>query len=376
MADTNFSALTTQEKMVWARDTWKVARNRSFINLFTGTSENSMIQRITELTKTEKGTKAVMTLVPDLQDDGVTGDNLLEGNESEMKAFDEVIQIDQLRNAVRSRGRVAEQSSIVNFRKQARNQLGYWLGDRIDQMAFLTLSGLAYTLHTNGATRAVNPTGQNLNDLEFAADVLAPTANRALRVEASGIVDGTGFSAAAGALRKLRYGDIVQMQATARERFIKPVMGKNGEEIYHMFLTPQGMADLKLDPDFIANVRHAGVRGDKNSLFKGTSKSVMVDGVMIHEFHHVFDTRGAAAGSKMGTTGADEGQRALLCGAQALGMCDLNTASWDEEEFNYKNQPGIAYGKIFGLLKPQFKGNPVNFDTKEDFGVLTLDTAL
>ena len=50
---TNFAALTPQQKLVWSRDVWKNARDGMFIKKFIGSDENSVIQRITELTKTE-----------------------------------------------------------------------------------------------------------------------------------------------------------------------------------------------------------------------------------------------------------------------------------------------------------------------------------
>jgi alkanesulfonate monooxygenase SsuD/methylene tetrahydromethanopterin reductase-like flavin-dependent oxidoreductase (luciferase family) len=54
MALTNFAALTPEQKTVWSRDLWKSTRDMMFINRFTG-GPDSVIQRITELTKTEKG---------------------------------------------------------------------------------------------------------------------------------------------------------------------------------------------------------------------------------------------------------------------------------------------------------------------------------
>ena len=72
MALTNFAALTEEELTVWSRDFWRVARNASFINQFAGTGPNSMVQRITELTKNEKGARAVITLLADMQEDGTT----------------------------------------------------------------------------------------------------------------------------------------------------------------------------------------------------------------------------------------------------------------------------------------------------------------
>jgi len=74
MALTNFAALTADQKMVWSRDLWKQARDLAFITKFTGSTE-AVIQRITELTKTEKGELVLMQLLADLVEDGVVGDN-------------------------------------------------------------------------------------------------------------------------------------------------------------------------------------------------------------------------------------------------------------------------------------------------------------
>lgn len=373
MAKTNFAALTDEQKTAWGMDFWAHARDRSFINKFLGKSENSMIHHITELRKDKKGARAVMTLVADMQGDGVVGDSQLEGNEEALKSFDSVIGIDQLRNANRLEGRMADQKSIVNFRRQSRDKLAYWLGDRLDQMAFLSLSSLPYTMHTNGGTRV----GSKLPDLEFAEAAPAPTANRQFYLGADGqLTAGTGFDAPDGTLTPLTYKSLVRMKANAKDSFLKPLRSKGGEDLYMVFVTPQGMADLRLDPDFIANVRHAGSRGKANDLFSGAS-SVMVDGMIIHEYRHVFSNEQAATGDRFGaTTGDDIGQRALFCGAQALGMADIGAAEWVEDEFDYENEVGISISKIFGFLNPQFKGNLSSYDTKENFGVMVLDTAL
>ncbi len=181
MALTNFSLLTSEQKTVWAMDLWKQARNMSFTNKFLGNGPNAMIQHITELKQSEKGARAVITLLADLEGDGVAGDRTLEGNEEAMKSFDQVIRIDQLRHANRHEGRMADQKSVVEFRGNSRDVLAYWLADRIDQLAFLTLSGVAYSQKNTGAAR----TGSDLINLEFAADVSTPTTARRLRWKAS-----------------------------------------------------------------------------------------------------------------------------------------------------------------------------------------------
>ena len=381
MALTNFASLTSNQLTAWSRDFWQVARNMSFINQFAGSGQNAMVQRITELTKSEKGTKAVITLLADMTGDGVTGDNTLEGNEEALRAYDITVELDQLRFANRIAGRLADQKSVVNFREQSRDALAYAMADRMDQLAFLTLSGIAYTSKTNGALRTTSgTTGLELVDLEFASDVSAPTTNRHRRWDATGGLV-AGDTTATDAADKISYECIVNLKAYAKDNYIRGLRGAGNEEVFHLFLTPQQMASLKLDADFLANVRNAGVRGPSNGLFAGTS-SLMVDGVMVHEFRHVFSTEGAtagtsanagAAGYKWGADADVNGARALFCGAQALAMADIGNPEIVEDTFDYSNQAGISIGKIFGLRKPKY--NSDYNGGVEDFGVIALDTA-
>lgn len=371
--NTNFGALTSEQLKVWSRDFWRVARNASFINKFAGGGPNSMVHKVTELTKGPKGTRAVLTLIAEMTGDGVTGDNALEGNEEALRAYDMVVNIDQLRMANKNTGVMADQKSVVTFRETSRDVIAYALADRIDQMAFLTLSGVSYAYKNNGAPRLVSPqAGQNLSELEFAADVSAPTANRHLRWVAASSSLAAGATGSVVATDLLAYKTIVELKAFAKDNYIRGI--KSGtDEVYHMFVTPGQMAKLKLDPDFLANVRNAGVRGSENSLFAG-STSLMVDGIYIHEFRHVYNTKGAASGSKWGSGGLVNGARALFCGAQALAMADIGAPEMTEKTFDYGNSNGIAIGKIFGFKKPKFQSDYNN--SVEDFGVIALDTAI
>jgi len=381
MALTNFGTLTGDQLQAWSRDFWRVARNQSFINQFAGAGSNAMVQRVTELTKNQKGTKANITLLADMTGDGITGDNTLEGNEEALRAFDISIGLDQLRFANRIAGRMADQKTVVNFREQSRDALAYAMADRCDQLAFLTLSGVAYTQKNNGGLRATSASaGHELVDLEFASDVSAPTSDRHRRWDAtSGLVAGD-TTAVAGA-DKIGYRTIVELKAYAKDNYIRGIRGAGNQETFHMFVTPQQMAALKLDADFLANVRNAGVRGTSNSLFSG-SASLMVDGVMIHEFRHVFNTSGAttgtsanagAAGYKWGADADVVGGRALFCGAQALALADIGLPEMVEDTFDYGNQSGISVGKIFGLRKPKYNSDISG--SIQDFGVIALDTA-
>lgn len=373
---TNFAALASEQKLAWSRDLWRVARNQSFAMKFTGKGPNAMITRVTELTKNEKGTQAIFQLLAELEGDGVTGDNWLEGNEEAMRSFDQKIKMDQLRHANRLAGRMADQKSTITFRENSRDVLAYWLADRIDQLTFQTLAGWDYALKPNGAARTKlghlpSESGYALADLEFAEDLSAPSANRHLRMTANGDL-AAGDTTAVAAGDRINYKSLVLAQAYAKDHYIRGIKAGNGEEVYHVFVTPTVMAQLKLDPDFMSNVRHAGVRGDKNTLFAGAN-SVMVDGMIVHQYRHVPNTQGMADGNKWGSSGAVDGARVLMCGAQALGMADIGAPGWDEKTFDYGNQHGIAIDKIFGLKKPKFNSDVTK--TVEDFGVLALDVA-
>ena len=380
MANTNFASLTSEQLTAWSRDFWRVARNMSFINQFAGSGSNAMVQRVSELTKSDKGARAVLTLLADMTGDGVTGDNTLEGNEESLRAYDIVIQLDQLRFANRLAGRLADQKSVVTFREHSRDALAYAIADRIDQLAFLTLSGVAYTQKNNGALRPVYTSGQNLGDLAFNSDITAPTSNRHRRWDATnGLVAGDVTATVAADV--INYNAIVDLKAYAKDNYIRGIRSAGNEETFHLFVTPQVMADIKLDSDFLANVRNAGVRGPSNSFFAGSS-SLMVDGVFIHEFRHVFNTSGAttgtssnagAAGYKWGADADVNGSACLFCGAQSLAMADIGLPEMVEDNFDYGNQNGISIGKIFGLKKPKFNSD-IN-SAVEDFGVIRLDVA-
>ena len=345
-------------------DLWKQARNQSFINKFLGKGPMSLVQHITELKKTEKGARAVITLLADLTGDGVAGDRTLEGNEESMQTFDQVIRIDQLRHANRHEGRMADQKSVVEFRGNSRDTLAYWLADRIDQLAFLTLSGVSYAKTNKG----VNRVGSDLQFLEFAADVTAPTTNRRLRW------DGTNKTLVANAATSSiaatdtpTWNMLVQLKAYAKDRYIRGV-SENGEETFHAFLTPSAMAKLKMDNDYMLNLRHAQDRSGTNPLFTGSS--VKIDGIYLHEFRHVYNTANAASGSKWGGSSTVDGCQILFCGAQSLGMADIGAPEWVEKGFDYENQQGISVGKILGFKKPTF-GSIYENGSVEDFGVIS-----
>ncbi|MER2529166.1 MAG: N4-gp56 family major capsid protein [Candidatus Competibacter denitrificans] len=368
MAVTNFAALTPQQKIVWSRELWSAARDQMFIKRFMGTGTGSMIQRITELTKTEKGEQVLMHLVADLLGDGVIGDNEREGMEEAMQSYNLNINIDLISHQVRNKGKLADQKTVINFRSTAKDALTYWLANRIDQLAFLAMSGISFAFYTNGKARVGSP----FPGLSFAADVSAPSTNRYRRWKVGSpnqLLAGDTTQIAATDLPS--YEMIVQLISYAKTHYVKP-LNEGGKDTYILLMHPQAIAKLKLDANYITAVTRAGGTGDKNPFFSGAVG--MVDGAVIHEHRLVYNTLGASSGSKWGAGSAIDGTRTLLCGAQSLGMVDLGPPEWEEKTFNYGSSQGISVDKMFGLRKPKFFS--IYDNAVEDFGIVACDHAL
>jgi N4-gp56 family major capsid protein len=367
MATTDFGALSAARKTVWAMEVWKHGRDQSFFfsNGFIGSSDtdmNSVIQRVTKLTETERGLECVMQLVQDLQGDGVVGDNELTGSEEALVNDAQTIRIDQLRHGTKSKGEMAEQATVIRFRQQSKDKLGFWVADKSDELMFLTIAGRAYTLKLDGSTR----TGSQLPSLSFAADVAAASTNRIMYA-------GPATSEASLTTSdKMSWAVIVSAKAMAIRKRLRPIRS-GGKNYYCMVMSSEQARDLRLDPTYQTIAKDAEQRGRDNPLLAGGFK--MIDGMVLYEHNKVFNTLGLSSGSKWGAAGTVNGAQAQLLGAQAAGIAMIGFPFWREAEItDYGNRPGIGVGRKIGMLKPRFISN---FDggSREDFGTIAIKTA-
>lgn len=371
MATTDFGALQAARRKVWALDLWKAGRDASFFfsKGFIGSTSgdmNSVIQKVTELSKTEKGLECVMQLVLDMQGDGVVGDNKLDDNEEALVNDSQTIRIDQLRHGTKSKGEMAEQATVIRFREQSKDKLAYWISDKLDELMFLTLSGRAYTLKTDGSTR----TSSQLPSLSFGADVAAPTANRI-------VFAGSATSEATlTTTDKMSWATIVRARALAQRKRLRPIRA-GGKEYYAIVLSTEQERDLDLDPTYQTIVSRAGAQGDKNPLFTGAKATV--GGVVIHSHNKVFNTLGLSSGSKWGSGSTVDGAQAMLLGSSAGGIALIEGMFWREsDKTDYGNRPGVGVGRKIGMLKPQYKSIydlTAGAPTRQDFGTIAVKTA-
>jgi len=257
---------------------------------------------------------------------------------------------------------MAEQATVIRFREEGKEKLGFWLADKLDELMFLTMSGRAYTLKLDGTTR----TGSQLPSLRFAADVVAPSSNRILYA-------GSATSEATLATTdKMSWATIVRAKQLAIRKRLNPIRD-GGKGYYCMVMSPEQERDLVLDPTYQTIVRSAEKTGKSNPLFTGAL--AVVQGVVLYSHAKVFNTLGLGASSKWGSGSTVDGAQAILLGRQAAGLAMIGNMFWREsDKTDYQNRQGIGVGRKIGMLKPQFK-SIYDSSTAQDFGTIAVKTA-
>lgn len=317
---------TNLVQQAWAKATWEAGLHNAFFSKFTGEGAGSIVQIKTELQKGD-GDSIVIPLLMPLTGAGITGDNTLEGNEEALIYKDFKVSIDQLRNAVRMKGKLEEQKTQINMRTDAKNALSQWLATKIDNMIFNELSTSPSKDRIVYAGSASSESAIGVTD-KFTADLIG----KAKRV------------------------------ATADENtMVKPIK-IDGADTYVMVIDQWQARDLKADTKWQNAQQYANIRGSKNPIFTGALG--MYDGVVIHESNRIIRTSTGASDAKVG--------HALFLGAQAAVMAVGNNPEWNEETFDYKNQTGFEFGRIFGIKKSAFK---YDGSTDTDFGVVNVLTS-
>lgn len=367
MANTESIAALRPE--IWQKALYKdVMDDLYFVqNGMMGKGENNIVEVKDELAKSN-GDTVTFGLSLKLSGNGVTGDNEAEGNEEAITTYSQSVAIDQIRNQVRMTGKLDEQKAAYDMRMDAKNKLGIWLKEYIEQNIFLKLGGVTNTSATdiNGNIYAARATWSNTPNIVPTADEVAGSGDRYLRADSASSGDG---------LDDLASGDIfdvddisaAKLKAKLASPKIRPLR-VNGKDYYVMFLHPHQAYDLRNQSSSVWSQaqREAQVRGDSNPLFTGAYG--IWDGVIIYEHEYVPTVAAAAAFSSGGTAAGVRAYRALLCGQQAAVVAQAKDSMFMiEETFDYKNKVGYCTGMIGGIQKAAF--NSV------DYGVVSVDSS-
>lgn len=336
---------------LWAKRLFVESLRETFVDRFIGSDNSAIVQMRDELKKSA-GDRVTIGLRLQLSGAGIQGDSTLEGNEEALTTYNDTIIIDQLRHAVRSKGKMSEQRVPFNVRQEAMDGLRDWWADRLDQSFFNQLCG--FTAQTD-----VRYTGLQA--------VLAPDANHIYRPNSRT----TDESLTTGDEMNLTHIDrviarIKNWQTPANGQVpIRPIRYKGGL-YYVMFIHPFQTFQLRTNTNSgqWADIQKArimgGDTGNDNPVFGGGSFVGIYNQVVIHEAARV--TNGVNSTTGVAVTNA---RRAVLCGAQAALMATGRDESdpqgqkmnWVEESFDYNNQLGVAAGMTFGIKKTQFNSN-------------------
>lgn len=310
----------------WAKNTWEAGLRKAFFNKFTGEGAGNIIQIKTELKK-GKGDSINIPLLMPLSGAGVTGDNDLEGNEEALIYRDFDVSINQLRNAVRIAGEFEEQKTQINMRQDAKNALSDWLATTIDKQIFAALTDTPSTDRIVYAGSATSEATIGTTDT-FSTELI---------------------------------GKAKRIATENEDTAIKPIR-VNGAERYIMIIDQWQARDLMKDTKWLEAQQYANIRGEKNPIFTGALG--MYNGVVIHQCNRIARTTTGASSTKVG--------HALFLGAQAAVMAVGNEPKWNEKKFDYDNQAGFSFGRIFGIKKAAFKYNGTTYT---DFGCVNVLTS-
>jgi N4-gp56 family major capsid protein len=337
VAVTRYADVLNQVPDIWAKDLYAQAEHMTFWHRFEGPPGSSMpVIRRDDLEK-EAGDVVKIDAVLALAGAGQTGDLvLLEGNEEELVLRQTSVTVESLQNAVRW-GKKASILNIHNLRKTALAQLNKWLAGKLDDRIFAEISG---------------GTGANVTEANL------PTTMK----QFAGTSTSIGTVADSDAAGRLKLNDISDIKALAKVRNkIEPLRMEDGLEVYGLVLHDYAALALKKDSQYQQAQREAQVRGTGNPLFTGALG--MWDNVIFYASPRV---RVASDGS-----GSISVARNFLFGAQAVAKAYAYYPDWNEQEFSYGQEAGVATYTIIGHKLQMFDLNATETtnDTTDDTAI-------
>lgn len=363
----NTVTIDAQRQELWSNELMDDAQQDvENIFQFKGEEANNVIQVSRELAK-KKGDKQNFGLRTRLKGNGVTGDDELEGNEEAMSTYNESVEIDQIRHAVRLKGKLDDQKVTYDQIEEGREGLRTWLVEFLAHQIVHKLGGVTNTtlVDTEGEVVSARALWSNTADYIPDADEAAGIGNRYLCANAGG-------TDALTAADKMTLDLVTKIKTKAKlsNPRIQPLV-IDGKKYYVLYLHPLQVRDIKLSSDWKTAQQNAQARAASNPVFTGVLGEW--DGVLLMENEYMPWLDVSVAGNSfrgpaVGTDCAVDCARALLCGRQAAVMAEVsNPKALVVKRFDYDNKDGVAVSFIGGVQKTMFNS--------KEFGVIALDTA-
>lgn len=358
---------SSSQKQVWSTKYLAEYVRESTFMPYMGRSPTSIFQIVTEL-QDQAGKTINIPLIARLKGQGVTGSQVLEGNEEDLGNYNAQIIVDWLRNGVvvpKSTSYLTE----INLFDAAKPMLKTWSSEKLRDSIIAALGSIVIP----GATGVQDTTvayadataGQRNTFLTGNADRVlfgAAKANGSSNVWATALaqVDNTNDKLTSST------GSLAKRMAKIADPHIRPFkVPESGREYFVMFCNPYAFRDLKNDTAMQNANRDARAReGDamsKNPLFQ--DGDLIFDGVIYREVPELTQLTIAGAG----TAGIDVGQN-FLCGQQAVGIAYGQQPTPRQNLIrDYGFRPGVAIEELRGQRKLSFNG--------VQYGIVTVLTA-
>lgn len=347
MATTDYGVGHPLAQKLWARKLFHEAIGESYFGRFIGKSDSSLIQWKTETSK-DAGDRITVGLRMLLTGAGIQGDSTLEGNEEALVTYSDNVFIDQLRHAVRSKGKMSEQRVPFSVREESEMGLKDWWIERLEVSMANQLTGYLDQSDTRytGNQAAVEPSSGRI------------------------IVGGSQTTEASLSLTTTHAISLSDLdRAVARAKVVSPrirPLRVDGKNMYVAFLHPYQIYQLRRDASTAGNffdIQKAKLQGgDIGNNPIVTGGNFIYNNVVVHEWSYLPVVKSTV-------TSSTSYRRGVFCGAQAglfaVGQGGSPTQmTWNEELFDYGNQLGVEAGMIFGIKKTIYNS--------ADFGTIVL----
>lgn len=355
----------------WRKELAKVAPKDSFFfqNGFVSSGNDNIIKVLEDL-KSQAGYKITFGLRGNLQGGTVKGDSTLEGNEHDLKFFDDSLQINQERIALKTKGKADAQNVPYDLRAEMRDAHSIWWGEHFDEVMIAKLSG---SVGINTFETMDNPS------VDIAWDNNSLRANSTAAVGARMMFSGSATSK--GTLSTsdtFSLTDIdrlllkaTRIDATTTRRKLQPLR-IGGQNMYVILIDKVLEHQLRTDTQGrFYDLEKAKIQGGfKDSALIQTSLGVYRN-VIIHSHEGMIKFNDYGAGSVTAVRSLFMG---AMAGAMAMGSDNgANKFSWHEKMFDYDNKLGVATGCIWGFQKTSY-ATTQGGATREDYGVIALDS--
>jgi N4-gp56 family major capsid protein len=348
--------------MHWTKTTVAEYFRESGFAAYMGAGATNIIQIKREF-GTGRGKGINIALRGRMKGNGVTGSQVLEGNEEELGLYNCQIVVDWLRHAAVITD--AEQyKTDINLLNEVRDAVRDWFADKLRASTIQALGSILAAGSVGSFDTAVNyasaTTGQkdafnvaNVDRLLFGA---LKSNYSATHATALGNIDNTADKLTTGMI------SLAKRMAKVADPKITPYRTSSGREYFVLFAHPFAFRDLKADTAMIAANRDARAREgdgmDDNPIFQ--DGDLIWDGVIIREIPELTDLTIAST--------INVAQN-FLCGRQAIGLVygQRPTAIKQVNDYGFRTGAGLA--ELKGMQKMSWGGTGVQF------GVFTVFTA-